>query len=272
MFFQNIRPPFNIAHRGASSLAPENTFAAIKKAYEVGAHICELDVQLTKDGEVVIFHDKILDRTSNAREIFLNYPLRSIHEFTYDELRFLDYGSWFIKNDPFGQIAANKISIMELKDYRGQALPLLRHVLALAKNLDFPLNLEIKDLGNTPGDRIIIEKVVREIKRADMIDMVLISSFRLDYLSAIKKACPSVATAVLYQGNHYDPLRLLKEINADAYHTNVNLSSEMISQLRENSFYVNIFTVNHQETMRELFAKGVSGIFTDFPQRFQLCS
>ncbi|MEM5790386.1 MAG: glycerophosphodiester phosphodiesterase family protein, partial [Syntrophobacteraceae bacterium] len=60
----------NIAHRGARSLAPENTLAAARKALMLGAHMWELDVRLSRDGHLVVIHDATLDRTSNAAELF----------------------------------------------------------------------------------------------------------------------------------------------------------------------------------------------------------
>ena len=76
-----------IAHRGASGYAPENTMPAFEKALEMGAEGIELDVHLTKDGEIVVIHDHTIDRTSNGTGM--------VGQFTLEEIKQLDFGSWF---------------------------------------------------------------------------------------------------------------------------------------------------------------------------------
>ena len=98
----------NIAHRGARSLAPENTLAAAQKGLDTGADMWELDVGMTADGALFLIHDDTLERTSNAAQVFPQRAPWRVHEFTFDEIRQLDFGSWFVEQDPFGQIAAGK--------------------------------------------------------------------------------------------------------------------------------------------------------------------
>ena len=94
-FTKNQNRPLNIAHRGARSLAPENTLAAARKGLEVGADMWELDIQMTADGELIVIHDNTLKRTSNVREVFPKRKPWLVHEFTLDEIRLLDFGSWW---------------------------------------------------------------------------------------------------------------------------------------------------------------------------------
>ena len=109
--FEHLSPTLNIAHRGASSLAPENTLAAARKALDLGADMWELDVQMTADGELVILHDNTLKRTSNVETIFpVRRPWR-VHQFNLNEIRQLDFGSWFEEQDPFGQVLFNDIIV-----------------------------------------------------------------------------------------------------------------------------------------------------------------
>ncbi len=94
----------NIAHRGARSLAPENTLAAARKALDAGADMWELDVCLSRDGELVVIHDSTLKRTSNVQEVF---PLRRpyhVHDFTLEELHRLDFGSWYVRKTHSGRL------------------------------------------------------------------------------------------------------------------------------------------------------------------------
>jgi glycerophosphoryl diester phosphodiesterase len=108
-----------IAHRGDSSLCPENTMAAFRKAVEVGSDGIETDVHLTKDGKVVISHDGYLGRVCNGKG--------NISDYTYDELKKFDAGSWFSE------------------DFKGERLPLLEELLDLLKDKDMILNIEIKE-------------------------------------------------------------------------------------------------------------------------------
>ena len=100
----------NIAHRGARSLAPENTLAAARKAFEVGANMWELDVSVTGDGALVVFHDDALTRVTDAETVFPSHTPWHLADFTLAELKQLDTGSRFIQDDPHGQIAAGALS------------------------------------------------------------------------------------------------------------------------------------------------------------------
>lgn len=108
-----LPPILNIAHRGARSLAPENTMLAARKAFEIGASGWELDVAMTSDHELVVIHDDTLERTSDAAQVFPDRDPWSVVDFSMAELRRLDFGAWFVRTDPFGQIAAGMISPAE---------------------------------------------------------------------------------------------------------------------------------------------------------------
>ena len=258
----------NIAHRGARSLAPENTLAAAQKALEIGADMWELDVGLTADGELILMHDNTLERISNVADRF---PARQnwwAYQFTLAELRQLDFGSWFNQTDPFGQIAAGNVSPTDLNRYVGQPIPTLCEALTFTRDQDWRVNVEIKDWSNTPIDANIVEKVVDLIEKMDMSDQVLVSSFNYNYLERVKAANPKIATGVLvYQTHLPDPVALLRRLGAQAYTPHLPLiQSAAIADLREQGFEVYIWTVNDEETMRTLIQAGASGIITDFPQ------
>ncbi len=92
--------PAVIAHRGASIVAPESTYPAYVEARDLGSDYLEVDLQRTKDGEIIIFHDEHLRRTSNVEEIFPDRADEEIGSFTYEELKQLDFGSWFNETNP----------------------------------------------------------------------------------------------------------------------------------------------------------------------------
>ena len=258
-----------IAHRGARSLAPENTLMAAQKGYDVGADMWELDVAMTRDDQLVVIHDETLKRTSNA---VTYYPLKSpwnVRTFTLEELRKLDFGSWFIEKDPFKTIKDGLVSKEDQEKMKGITIPTLEEALLLTKSLNWRVNVEIKDLSTTPDDdAVVVGMVVSLIEKLDMVDSVIISSFKHDYIVQVKKINPKIVTAALVEQGFNDPVALLVKLGAQAY--NPGLSGlydwSTIRQTRDAGYDVFVYTVNDETTMKQLFDAGVSGIFTDFPQ------
>src|SRR5512133_417819 len=157
--------PLNIAHRGARSLAPENTLAAARKALEIGADMWELDVAVTADGELVVLHDDTLERTSNVQEVFPDRRPWAVYTFTLAELRKLDFGSWYNQKDPFKQIAQGAVTQAMQQSYVGEPIPTLEEALTFTKDNHWRVNVEIKDATGTPGDKDVVEKVVALIDK-----------------------------------------------------------------------------------------------------------
>lgn len=258
----------NIAHRGARSLAPENTLLAAERGLALGADLWELDVAVTKDGALVVLHDDTLERTSNVQTVFPQRQPWQVWDFTLAELRRLDFGSWYVGKDPFGQIRVGAVSAEELARFKGAAIPTLQEALEFTRAHAWRVNIEIKDAGNTPGDASVVEKVVESIQSLDMVDRVIISSFNHDYLRRARAADADVVTAALVERAAPDPLALLEEIDAQSYNPGLNCIDEgTVHALRAAGFDVLVWTVNEEEDMHRLIDWGVSGIFTDFPQR-----
>jgi glycerophosphoryl diester phosphodiesterase len=267
MISETAGRPLIIAHRGARSLAPENTIAAAHKAFEIGADMWELDVGMTADGELLVIHDSTLTRTSNAKEVFPERRPWSINEFAFDEINGLDFGTWFIEEDPFGQIAAGAVSPTEAERYRGEGAPTLRQALGFTRERNWHVNVEIKDLRGTLGDSQVVPNVVALIEELDMVDRVLVSSFNHRYLKEVRGRNPRIATGALVSKRESDPASLLHELGAQAYHPSASaIRRREITRLREEGFQVNVWTVNEPKVMRGLIKAGASAIFTDFPQ------
>jgi glycerophosphoryl diester phosphodiesterase len=259
-----------IAHRGARSLAPENTLAAASKAYAIGADLWELDVAMTSDGELFVLHDDTLERTSNAAQIFPDRAPWRASDFTWAEIRSLDFGSWYNQQDPFGQIAAGAVSAADQQSYVGEHAPSLREALEFTKDHSWRVNVEIKDLSGTPGDAQVVEKVVRLIDEMGMTGQVMISSFNHSYLTRVKQADPSIKLAALVEKPVDDPASLLDRLGVRSFNPGVKVTSaEQVRSLTDQGYEVYVWTVNDETTMRNLIEAGVSGIFTDFPQRLK---
>ncbi len=259
---------FNIAHRGARSLAPENTLAAARKALDCGAAMWEIDVALTADGVPYLVHDDTLARTSNVAAIFPERRPWSSHAFTLAEIRQLDFGSWFNERDPFGQIAAGTVSGADQAGYVGEPAPTLEEALRLTRDHGWRVNVEIKDLCGTPGEANIVERVVSLIEKMGLVEAVILSSFNQAYLRRAKVCCPSLPTGLLVKILLPDPLSCLRELKAQAFHPQDGLyAPDHLAEVRAAGFAVNVWTVNDAARMMRLAEVGVSGIITDFPQR-----
>jgi glycerophosphoryl diester phosphodiesterase len=226
-----------IAHRGASGTRPENTLSAFRRAEALGAHMIELDVQLTRDGEVVVIHDWTLARTTNGRGRIASRSL--------EELRRLDAGGWF---GP---------------DYLDERIPTLREVLdAIA----LPVNVELKALG----DDGLEARALQVVQAAGAEARVVFSSFAAESLVRLRTRSASAAIAVLWSRRQLAAaLRLAGRVGATALH--IRKDAAVPGEVREaaaQGLAVRAWTVNDPGDFPRLAAAGVSGVFTDFPERF----
>lgn len=260
----------NLAHRGARSLAPENTLAAARKALEAGADGWEIDVQLAADGEPVVIHDDTLARTSNVAEIprFAGRRPWPVEVFRLEELRLLDAGSWFVETDPFGQIAAGRVSRGDCLDYAGLKILTLEEALVFSRDSGLLLNVELKNRPADPAGDEVVSKTVIQLQRLGMLDRALLSSFNPAYLRRARRLNPDVVTALLLDRRPADPASLMRHVGAAAYHPRANtLADPDVALLKSQGWAVNVWTVNRESDMKKWIRAGVSGVFTDFPQR-----
>lgn len=234
-----MKKPRIFAHRGASGYAPENTMAAFRKAIEMKAGGIENDIHLTKDGQIVVCHDANIKRTSNGEGF--------IKDFTLEELRKFDFGSWFSR------------------EFEGERIPTLEEVLVLIKDWDGILNIEIKDTPRVDL-RGIENKLVELIRKYSLTEKIIISSFNHYSLVELKRIAPELKTGILYSELMYEPWNYAKIINAYAIHPGlVNLTEEVIEGCIKNGVAVNVWTVNEKEQMNMLIEAGVDGIITNYP-------
>jgi glycerophosphoryl diester phosphodiesterase len=264
----NIRQKIlNIAHRGARSLAPENTLAAALVAYECGADMWECDVVMTADGIPIVIHDDTLRRTTNASSIYPNRKPWKVNAFTLDELKKLDFGSWFITTDPFRQIKVGNIKPIELQRFVGEPVLTLREALAFTKGHNWQINIEIKDQRGTPANENIVQTVSDLIAEMDMVDQVFVSSFNHKYITTAKDLVPGLRTGALVEWLDLNPLARMRDTGARSYNPGVRLANpRLVRSIRDEGFDVFVWTVNKETSMRKLIKTGVTGIITDFPQ------
>lgn len=290
----------NIAHRGARAFAPENTLEAFDKAAALGADAVELDVQLSSDDQLVVVHDESLERCSDVRSRYPGRSDYSVRSFTLHQIQTLDAGSWFVQAleteparrpaflQPLSEDEARRfITPSDREHYRsGQVRhPTLEQSLRRIDQLKLRVNVELKSAG--PADRglTLAERAVRLIEQMGLGERVLVSSFDHDCLRHAKSLQPAIAIGVLVEKPPADPVDYCRGLRASAYHPGcygewdaVGFGSAEYRQtgrlpagpnrsLRAAGIDVYVWTENDPDRMRSLIEAGVSGIFTDYPNR-----
>lgn len=272
MFFDRLTGTGLIgAHRGARSLAPENTLFAAQKARACNAHFWEMDVHMVADGEVVVFHDPTLERTTDieSREGFRDRKPWNIHEFTGSELKTLNAGSFFLETDPYGTVAAGEIPEEDRAAIGAQRIPTLRETLEFTKQHDLPMNLEIKDQTGHASHESIVRAVLDLVADTGTEGLILFSSFNHEYMRQIKKQAPHLPTAALQEDGHPEDLSTyLHSLGVSAYHPDHRFTTPgLIREMRDEGIHVIPWTVNDETEARTLLDAGAKAIITDFPQR-----
>jgi glycerophosphoryl diester phosphodiesterase len=226
-----------IAHRGASGTCPENTLAAFRRAEALGAHMIELDVQLSRDGEVVVVHDDTIDRTTDGTG--------AVSAQTLAALRRLDAGAWFGAT------------------YRGERIPTLAEVLA---EIRLPVNVELKAGGGADLERRTLEVVTT----AQALRRVVFSSFDAQALVRMRDLTADADLAVLWTRRAVAPaIELAKRVGARGLHLRKTAADpRSLAAARENDLEVRVWTVNEPREFAPLSRLGASGVFTDYPERF----
>jgi len=228
----------SIAHRGASSFAPENTRSAFHKAVELRADFLECDVHLSKDGELVIMHDAKIDRTTNGSGYIKDYTLA--------ELKALDAGGRFSKEFQGESIMTLNELLEEFYDKAG-------------------LLIELKDPKNYPG---IEEKIVSLLSNYDDVSSIIIQSFDVESMRKIHKLVPDIEVAVLIQPSEsLLTAKKLDELTSFASYINFNVSflnKRMVDSVHERGSKVLVWSKKDKRLVSKAQKFGVDGIISDF--------
>lgn len=240
-----------IAHRGASGYAPESTMAAYRLGVRMNVDYIELDLQLTRDGHIVIMHDETVDRTTDGRG--------AINEKTLSELKTLDAGSWF--NDEYPAYAR--------AEYEGERVPTLREVFEAFGNGTKYL-LETKSPRDNPG---LEEKTWALVEAYGLQDRVAVQSFSRKSLKKIRKLSRDVMLFQLLWYNHPSTIShdKINDIKRYANGIGVNfgkINEAYVRKVKEAGLSLYPYTVNNPRNMDKAARWGVDGIHTDFPDRF----
>lgn len=236
-----MKKPLLLAHRGFSGKYPENSPLAFQKTVEeTDADGIESDVHISKDGELVIFHDATLERTSNGAGF--------IKDHTYEELLQLDIGSWMSP------------------DFSGQHIWTLDQLLDFCDETHLLLNLELKNYEVFYEG--LEQRVIDAIHAHDMVDRVFVSSFNHISMQNFKKLCPEIKTGLLYDKPYLDMEHYIARSNADNMHPRYMLlqyQPELMDLYHGNNMQVNTWTVNEEIEMRDMIERGVDCIISNYP-------
>jgi len=251
----DIGRPLIMAHRGESENTPENTMLALESAVAIGVDVLESDVQLTKDDEVVLFHDETLLRTTGLEG--------SIRSKTLDELREIDFGRTFTSDGG------------ATYPFRGKGHSIVTLQEAFERFPDIIFNLDIKD--TFPSAPMKLARIVREM---DRLDSIIISSFHNAQIERFRELMPEIPTSA-----HPGEVRNfvlnakigLPRIRTEDIHYRVFsvpmksgplrvVTKKFVRNAHKHNLAVHVWTINDRPTMNTLLNLGVDGIFTDNPR------
>ncbi len=228
-----------IAHRGYSGLYPENTMLAYQKAAEANCDEIELDVQMTKDGVLVVIHDENVKRTTDGEGF--------VKDFTYKEIRQFDASA--VHSGTFGF----------------QPIPSLEQYLAWVKNQKVTTNIELKNRKYYYEG--LEEKTIDMIHSFGLSDKVMFSSFNHVSLLKCKQLAPSIECGILLEKPEiWNAGYFAKTFHLECYHPDItNLTLDTVNNCIQYGIKVNAWTINGMSELQKLYDWGCNGAITNYP-------
>ncbi|WP_425595566.1 glycerophosphodiester phosphodiesterase [Planomicrobium okeanokoites] len=252
----NSNEILNVAHRGASGHAPEHTLAAYELGEQMKGDFIEVDLQMTEDGVLIAMHDERVDRTTDGSGL--------VKDMTLAEIKQLDAGSWF--NEAYPDKAK--------PDYAGLTVPTLEEIIGeFGRGSRY--YIETKAPNVYPEMQ---EELLRVLYKHKLIgsnaasSKVLVQSFSADSLLEIHELDPEVPLIQLI--SYSEPATItdqeisaIKEYALGIGTSYTSIDKEYVEKIRENELLIHPFLVNSKADMERLLDWGVTGMFTNFPDR-----
>lgn len=219
--------------------------AAFRKAVELGAGFIETDLQLSRDARLVALHDETLERTTNG-----NGPVSAQ---TLEELRRLDAGSWFRVSGSRG-----------VAPFAGERIPMVQEVLALGREYEIGLYLEVKARGPSGAEHA----VVGTLRSSGEIARSVVLSFSISVLKRVRELEPLVMTGFLFSDRLPSAVAIAMDAGARQLLPRTDrVTRELVKDAHAHDLKVVAWTANAPGEMRKLISAGVDGIITDYPDR-----
>ncbi len=228
------------AHRGASGCAPENTLEAFALAVKMGADGIELDVQMTKDGEVVVIHDETIDRVSDGKGMVKDYTLAQLRRFSFDN---------------------------HIEGYERIAIPTLKEALELVQPSGIEVNIELKTgIYWYPN---LEEKAMLAVKSCGMEKRVIYSSFNHYSIQKIRELDSEAETAYLYTDVFLDVENYAKRTGVCGLHPSVShlKMADFMERYKESGCKVRVWTVNDPKDMCFFIRNELEAVITNYPDK-----
>lgn len=215
-----------IGHRGAGALEPENTLLSLAKGIECGANLVEVDARTSKDGHLVVIHDRTLERTTSGKGL--------VKDFTLQELKSLDAG-------------------------RGERIPTLEEVLNFTKGVNAKLIIEIKEEGTE-------DAIARGVGNSGLEDSVILISFNPKSVRRVKELLPKVKTGFIFPRPLKNPVGLALGLHSDVLLPQHGLvTAKLVDSSHKHGIKVFSWTLNSTEEFRSAVKLGLDGFATDNP-------
>jgi len=244
-------------HRGASSIYPENSILAFDYDMSIGVDALEMDLNMTKDKNIVIYHDrKINTELCNGLSL-------SIKELTLIQIKEYDCG--IIQNKDFTEQHTSNEKIptfIELLEWLNNS----NH----SNKNTVKLNIEIKTQSDLDNDYEVIEfanKLISILHKYKIQDRIIIQSFDERALKAVKSIDPSIKLSLLIEDPKIDMIKLAKKLNVDIISPDYTfLNKELVKKIHDNGFNVLPWTINLTKNFQEMIDMNVDGIISDNPK------
>lgn len=230
-------------HRGVASQAPENTLAGIRKVRELGLDWVEIDVQLTRDGIPVVFHDRQVNRCTNGKGRLNRHDLAQLQQ--------LDAGGWFGS------------------DFSGEPVPTLAQLLSLCRELGINVNIELKDYQQ--DDAALLCRRVSKVIEQGGFDKhsLLFSSFNPECIKFMQDLQPDIRRGLLVERIPDNWQRLMQEADCYSLHCNFRyLTQSRAEAVKQAGYPLFCYTPNQPGKVAHLIDWGVDMIITDTPQDY----
>ena len=252
-------------HRGCRGYLPENTLPAFARALEIGVNTLELDVGVTRDGVVVVHHDRGLNpaiaRGADGKWVTRATP---INHLTWAQLQSYDVG----RLDPASTYGKK---FPQQKPLDGTRVPRLADLFAMAGKSGVRFNIEPKSDADKPDETLPPEPFARaliaEVRKAGMEKRTTVQAFDWRLLKVVEREAPELPTVYCTEGHGSDPARV-HEAGGKIWSPDFErVTPEKLAAARKYNLWVTVWTVNEPADIARMIAMGVDGIACDYPDR-----
>lgn len=248
-------------HRGARGHLPENTLPAFRLALEMGVDTLELDVGVTRDGVVVVHHDRRLNPdVARLDGKWVDAPAPTIYSLNLSELQRYDVG----RLRPGSEYAKR---FPQQKPLDGTRIPRLSEVLALKSRYNIETKISPEHPDETLAPEPFARALIAEIRKAGAAQRTTIQSFDFRTLKIVEREAPEIATVYLTQGKASVPAKV-REAGARVWSPDFrDLNPASVAAARQLGLRIVCWTVNEPADIASAIALGVDGIISDYPDR-----